>query len=325
MEQVPIYNAINFDFGGAYGVGAYINQTAWNKVVKSYICPSDSMAAFGGAPPGGQGTIKNWSGYNTKTPNDCYGPNICSYRGCIGTTASRFGDGYGNTGAGGEGYAGCTPDPMWVDYTTGWVPGVPWGAIANCFPSTNGMFCMYTSYAIKDCTDGLSNTILFAESLVGDSSAIRSAYAHNRNNGVTQANLPWGTVEALDASAMPWTYISNALAICTQQFQAASLNAGNIGVQDGVRWGYGGVGISMFNTVVTPNSKTVQWNTCSPSNGGGNNDYAVYSNVQSNHPGGAQVLLGDGSVRFVKDSVQQAIWYALGTKAHGDVVDASQY
>ena len=34
----------------------------------------------------------------------------------------------------------------------------------------------------------------------------------------------------------------------------------------------------------------------------------------SYHPGGVNVLFGDGSVRFVKSSVGYHIWYALGTR-----------
>jgi prepilin-type processing-associated H-X9-DG protein len=191
---------------------------------------------------------------------------------------------------------------------------------------------MYTSYGIKDCTDGLSNTIMMAESLVGDPTSIRSSNSHNRNNGVTGLAGIGNSVQSVDASSMPWTtWVLPSIQICTAGFQAGTLNAGNIAVSGGVRWGYGGVGITMMNTVITPNSKLAPWNTCSPNTGsnggpqGGNNDYAVFSNCQSNHPGGAQILLGDGSVRFVKDSVQQAIWYALGTRSHGDIVDASQY
>ena len=111
-----------------------------------------------------------------------------------------------------------------------------------------------------------------------------------------------------------------------RSYSGGHISAGNIGVSGGVRWGYGGVGITMMNTVITPNSKNAPWNTCSPGKRpGGNSDYAVYSNCQSNHPGGANVLLADGSVRFVKDSVQQATGTPWGRGSNGDIVDASQY
>ena len=40
----------------------------------------------------------------------------------------------------------------------------------------------------------------------------------------------------------------------------------------------------------------------------------------STHPGGANVVLLDGSVRFVRDGIDLAVWNALGTRAGGEVV-----
>ena len=40
----------------------------------------------------------------------------------------------------------------------------------------------------------------------------------------------------------------------------------------------------------------------------------------SQHPGGAQILLCDGSVRFAIDSIDLAIWRNLGDKADGNVI-----
>jgi prepilin-type N-terminal cleavage/methylation domain-containing protein/prepilin-type processing-associated H-X9-DG protein len=45
----------------------------------------------------------------------------------------------------------------------------------------------------------------------------------------------------------------------------------------------------------------------------------------SNHPGGVNMGLTDGSVRFIKDSVGLQTWWALGTRAGGEVVSADQY
>ncbi len=39
---------------------------------------------------------------------------------------------------------------------------------------------------------------------------------------------------------------------------------------------------------------------------------------RSYHPGGVNVLLGDGHVEFIKDSIQQNVWVALGTRAAAD-------
>ena len=43
------------------------------------------------------------------------------------------------------------------------------------------------------------------------------------------------------------------------------------------------------------------------------------------HPGGVNVLLLDGSVRFIKSSVNLATWNAFGTRAGGEVISADSY
>jgi prepilin-type N-terminal cleavage/methylation domain-containing protein/prepilin-type processing-associated H-X9-DG protein len=45
----------------------------------------------------------------------------------------------------------------------------------------------------------------------------------------------------------------------------------------------------------------------------------------SNHPGGVNMALADGSVRFVKDSVGMQTWWALGTRGGGEVISSDQY
>ena len=47
--------------------------------------------------------------------------------------------------------------------------------------------------------------------------------------------------------------------------------------------------------------------------------------ARSYHPGGVNVLFGDGSVRFLKSSVQWQTWRALGTIAGGEIVSADAY
>jgi prepilin-type processing-associated H-X9-DG protein len=43
------------------------------------------------------------------------------------------------------------------------------------------------------------------------------------------------------------------------------------------------------------------------------------------HPGGANVLLGDGSVRFIKQSINQLTWQALSSRASAEVISADSY
>ena len=47
--------------------------------------------------------------------------------------------------------------------------------------------------------------------------------------------------------------------------------------------------------------------------------------ARSYHPGGVNALLGDGSVRFVKSTIDGMAWRALGTVAGGEVVSGDSY
>ena len=50
-----------------------------------------------------------------------------------------------------------------------------------------------------------------------------------------------------------------------------------------------------------------------------------YSNAQSFHSGGVNVLFADGSVKFVKNSIAVQTWWNLGTRAGGEIVSADQF
>jgi prepilin-type processing-associated H-X9-DG protein len=57
-------------------------------------------------------------------------------------------------------------------------------------------------------------------------------------------------------------------------------------------------------------------------------DYGVidsFIGASSFHPGGLNVLLMDGSVRFMRSGINLTIWQALGTRASGEVVSADAY
>jgi prepilin-type N-terminal cleavage/methylation domain-containing protein/prepilin-type processing-associated H-X9-DG protein len=62
---------------------------------------------------------------------------------------------------------------------------------------------------------------------------------------------------------------------------------------------------------------------CAVATGYGNVDSFI--GPGSFHAGGANVLLLDGSVRFVKDSVALPTWNALGTRAGNEVISADAY
>ncbi|QEH35321.1 putative major pilin subunit [Aquisphaera giovannonii] len=47
--------------------------------------------------------------------------------------------------------------------------------------------------------------------------------------------------------------------------------------------------------------------------------------ARSYHPGGVDVLLGDGSVRFIKSTIDGMTWRALGSVSGGEVISADAY
>jgi prepilin-type processing-associated H-X9-DG protein len=65
-----------------------------------------------------------------------------------------------------------------------------------------------------------------------------------------------------------------------------------------------------------------QGNFTSDSSGGG---WLGASTATSGHPGGVNICFGDGSVKFIKDSVGLSTWWALGTRNGGEVISADAY
>jgi prepilin-type N-terminal cleavage/methylation domain-containing protein/prepilin-type processing-associated H-X9-DG protein len=185
-------------------------------------------------------------------------------------------------------------------------------AVAQTTTWSNGLFSYWRSYRIQDCLDGTSNTIAFSEGLVGDNST-----NYTRAAGlVQQTSLP-ATMQVLD-TASNWAMVQAGLQICNTAWnsQSGTLNTGR-----GNFWFHGTMAQTMFNTVATPNSKTYPWAYCSTAAIGD----AEIVTANSNHPGGVNVLLADGSVRFIKDTINQATWWALGTRGNGEVISSDSY
>jgi prepilin-type N-terminal cleavage/methylation domain-containing protein/prepilin-type processing-associated H-X9-DG protein len=285
LEQTPLYNAINFNWGPlATGGGTTdgtggINTTATHTLIPSFVCPSDPYCG------GGQ-------------------QNINDYASCFGTT----------------------PGPL---YIVNWnAPGGP--PFYNQQPTgSTGMFTFAIPYGVKHCTDGTSNTVAYAEWLVGDGKGVQlgganppSRYRGNLMSGVAPVGTDPGTL--YDAYTNVKTVLDN-LQLCTSQFQTTTY-----GITDmkGWRWGLGASGYSMFNMLQTPNDHQYPIGGCRESYTPGSSswpDASFSMAAASNHPGGANVLFADGSVRFVKDSINRMTWWALGTKAGGEVISSDAY
>ena len=74
--------------------------------------------------------------------------------------------------------------------------------------------------------------------------------------------------------------------------------------------------------IVPPNSP---YPYCQFENGDGDLDSGTIIGLTSYHPGGANVCMLDGSVRFIKDSVAYNTIWAIGSQSQGEVLSSDSY
>jgi prepilin-type N-terminal cleavage/methylation domain-containing protein/prepilin-type processing-associated H-X9-DG protein len=188
--------------------------------------------------------------------------------------------------------------------------------------TSTGMFAYLRAYGIRDCTDGSSNTIAFAEHLVGAPQL--TTYRGNGVNG-SGGTPQWGGQSVDVYSNIP--QVMSDLQGCTTTMQAGT----NIQNTRGYLWALGSTGFTLFNTIVPPNSKQYPWGNCMFYGGGGANGWpnaangSNFANASSYHPGGANVLFADGSVKFIKDSISMNVYWGLGTRNGGETLSADSY
>jgi prepilin-type N-terminal cleavage/methylation domain-containing protein/prepilin-type processing-associated H-X9-DG protein len=178
---------------------------------------------------------------------------------------------------------------------------------------TTGMFAFQQSYAFPQVIDGLSNTIMFAESTVGNPNSVQG----KPNIGLVSVAAAGAAAQFADASGLNLAATNAGIAGCNAAWAAQTAT---IDDQRGKTWAHGAMAFTMIQTVTTPNS--TQWTYCSGTTSG---SAATFSESDSFHPGGVNVLMGDGSVKFMKSTINQLVWMALGTKGSGEVISADQY
>jgi len=199
---------------------------------------------------------------------------------------------------------------------------------ASTNPDTTGVFTQAgKAYGVRNITDGTSNTIAFAEAVVGGDSGLYQTKTAGQlfRTGIT--GVTSGTSNTLsDASSNPALVLKD-MSACQQA--ALTLtgggNQGKLNEDDkGERWAPDDGGFTLINTVVPPSSTQYSFACCNFSITYGCDD-GSFENVNSMHPGGANVLFADGSVHFIKSSISIMNWWALGTKSNGEVISSDSY
>jgi prepilin-type N-terminal cleavage/methylation domain-containing protein/prepilin-type processing-associated H-X9-DG protein len=85
---------------------------------------------------------------------------------------------------------------------------------------------------------------------------------------------------------------------------------------------------SQYTHTMTPNPKQGVIGDCSanvPANPLGLNFFSCHIAARSFHSGGVNAGFCDGSVRFIKDSINPITWRALGSRAGAEVISADSY
>ena len=287
-----------FPIGGACNQGiTNTNCIIWNGMsaqaqMLSYLEQTAiyNSINFSLAGPG-EPTNSNSSAWNTKI-----NVFLCPSDGNAGSNSNNFNSYHGSAG---------TTSGTFAPGSTG-TPG-------SYFGTSTGLFSYSTTYGLRDVTDGSSNTIAFGEQLVGDGTS--PASNAKKINGVNNASGVSGYTD-VEQSGTGW---QTDLTACVTAYRSGPVLS-NVGQY----WIVGSMGFTMFNTVVPPNSTQYQFGTCK-SGSGGSPEGVNYSNVTSFHSGGANVLMADGSVRFIKNSISIPTYWSIGTRANNEVVSADAY
>ncbi len=164
---------------------------------------------------------------------------------------------------------------------------------------TDGVFYVNSHTRLAHIADGASHTVLFAESLLGN---------------------PKGTPLARDVQ------IDYKFAFSAPLTAAGCDSSAQWNVSDprGFSWASGEYRCALYNHAHLPNEPTAD---CmgAPLGGGSQWRYTAYGlrAARSRHPSGVNVLLADGSVRFVQDSIEKKTWQAISTRQGSEIDTAN--
>jgi prepilin-type processing-associated H-X9-DG protein len=162
--------------------------------------------------------------------------------------------------------------------------------------AADGVFPAVTGSKVTDITDGTSNSAALSESILGDGAEVSSTQPGDEQVAYKYTGFSGTLPSAATCAGSP-----------------SSWNGYN---RRGFMWASGEARCVSYNHYYAPNSKSFDCVANDPTK-----TYISvgYRAARSRHTGGVNVVLADGSVRFVTNSIPLPTWQALATRAAGDV------
>lgn len=169
--------------------------------------------------------------------------------------------------------------------------------------SENGFFKFGGVTSAASFPDGLSHTVAFSERLRGTGDPKRATRDRDLSNVVA---YPYCLVKTADHA------LECCVAASRTDFPGGRLSRF---VQSGWTWLFAGHIYTAYCHAQEPNG---------PIPDASDSAYGMswgITTARSNHYGGVNALMADGSVRFVRERIQRATWRALGTRDGGELVE----
>jgi prepilin-type N-terminal cleavage/methylation domain-containing protein len=172
--------------------------------------------------------------------------------------------------------------------------GAPYGPIFN----SDGMFQAQNGFRITDLTDGASNTAMASESTLG--------------TGDESTGTPPPDPQTYYKYTGFGTPLSDAA--------CASAGAYNVSNRRGFTWATGDIRCASYNHYYPPNYFLPDCVTNDTNPGPGLYASMGFRAARSKHTNGVNLALGDGSVRFVTNTIGLVAWRAIGTRNGNEMI-----
>ncbi|WP_406693379.1 DUF1559 domain-containing protein [Singulisphaera sp. Ch08] len=170
-----------------------------------------------------------------------------------------------------------------------------------------GAFGANRSRRLADFTDGLSNTVVSSEVKTYQGVLTSCTIA-----SVLEPNM------IPSPNADPFSAVPEYTSGCTLKLTAHAEWVDGAALETGFTTAW------PPNKVIKGGSSTVDVDLVGVGEKSGGPTYAAITS-RSYHPGGVNSLFGDGSVRFMKSTVNGTTWRALGSVGSGEVISADSY